>query len=138
MFDVAKWKLQFFDAAAVKKATDKDTRARLSRFGAFVRRRAQTSIRKRKRTSPPGSPPYSHAGTLRKLLFFAYDPARNSVVVGPAAGGSATGAPERLEYGGPGVVRSGPAKGRTAVVRPRPFMLPAFRAELPNFKRGIR
>jgi len=55
----------------------------LSKFWAFVRQRARTSIRKRKGTSQPGSPPYSHVGLLRKFILFAYEPARQSVVIGP-------------------------------------------------------
>ena len=47
----------FFDRAKVKNAADAGTRRVLSRFGAFVRTRAKTSIRKKKGTSPPGSPP---------------------------------------------------------------------------------
>jgi hypothetical protein len=40
----------FFDRAKVKNAVDAGTRRVLSRFGAFVRTRARTSIRKRKGT----------------------------------------------------------------------------------------
>jgi hypothetical protein len=50
----------FFDRAKVKNAVDAGTRRVLSRFGAFVRTRARTSIRKRKGTSPPGGPPHAH------------------------------------------------------------------------------
>jgi len=73
----------FFDRAKVKNAVDAGTRRVLSRFGAFVRTRARTSIRKKKGTSPPGSPPHSHVGLLRKFILFAYDPQRKSVVIGP-------------------------------------------------------
>ena len=46
----------FFDRAGVLAATTATERAVLSRFGAFVRQRARTSIRSRKTTSRPGSP----------------------------------------------------------------------------------
>src|SRR5690606_6172596 len=49
----------FFDRKAVTSRVDKATRKVLSRFGAFVRRTARSSIRKRKKTSQPGSPPSS-------------------------------------------------------------------------------
>jgi len=50
-------KQMFFDTKAVMRATDKATRRVLSKFGAFVRRSARSSIRKRKRTSAPASRP---------------------------------------------------------------------------------
>ena len=73
----------FFNRDKVMRSVDAGTRKVLSKFGAFVRQRARTSIRKRKGTSPPGSPPYSHVGLLRKFILFAYDPQRKSVVIGP-------------------------------------------------------
>ena len=50
-------KQMFFDRAKVKNAVDKGVRKVLSKFGAFVRRTARSSIRKRKRVSAPGEPP---------------------------------------------------------------------------------
>jgi hypothetical protein len=73
----------FFDRESVIKAEDAASRKTLSKFGAFVRRRAQTSIRPRRDVSQPGQPPSSHVGTLRKMIFFAYDKDRRSVVIGP-------------------------------------------------------
>jgi hypothetical protein len=100
----------------------------LSKFGAFVRQRAKTSIRKRKGTSPPGSPPYSHVGLLRKFILFAYDPTRNSVVIGPTLIRAGSEAPRLLEYGGEAVRRT-KIKTRRLRYRPRPFMRPAFEQE---------
>src|SRR5262245_43139919 len=135
-FDVETAKKFFFTSDAVLRALDKGTRRQLSKFGAFVRTRARSSIRKapkidvatgqvtRKRkgvelkdaVSKPGNPPFSHQGTVRKLLFFAYDPTAKSVVIGPVVGGPATGAPKRLEEGGTGVTGKGApgGPGRTA------------------------
>lgn len=124
----------FFDTEAVRRSLDATLRKSLSKMGAFVRRRAQTSIRKRKGTSPPGSPPFSHTGALRKGILFGYDAGRRSVVVGPVRAGSASGAPAALEYGGTARLRS----GARAKVAPRPFMGPALRAELPNFSKCVR
>jgi len=131
MLDFKAAKANFFDRSAVVRAVDRATQAVLSKFGAFVRRRAQTSIRKRKGTSPPGGPPYSHVGTLRRLLFFGYDRAAQSVVIGPVLSTRPTGAPKNLEYGGTADV---PHQGKTvrARIRPRPFMGPALAAELPG------
>ena len=60
----------------------------------FVRTTAQHSIRKRKSVSRPGQPPSSHVGTLRRLIFFAYEPAKKNVMIGPTPFGDA--APELL------------------------------------------
>ena len=81
---LSKAKLSFFDSKAVTGAVDKATRRVLSRFGAFVRRGAKSSIRKRKRVSKPGEQPSSHTGLLKKFIFFGYDRSRSSVVIGPA------------------------------------------------------
>src|SRR5947209_8749044 len=89
----------FFDRALVLRATDAAERRNLSRFGAFTRQRARTSIRKRKRVSDAGKPPSSHVGTLRNLILFAFDQRRRSVVIGPTQSGRGE-APALLEYGG--------------------------------------
>jgi hypothetical protein len=132
-FDTAGAKQNFFDRKAVLSRLDKGVKQALSKFGAFVRRRAQTSIRKRKGVSAPGSPPSSHVGTLKKLIFFSYDPGRKSVVIGPVLKSGSSDAPKLLEHGG---------AGRRGKYIARPFMRPAFAAELPkapqNFKAIIR
>jgi hypothetical protein len=110
----AQLKKLFFDSPRVVGAVDDATRRVLSRFGAYVRRTAQCSIRTRKGASAPGEPPHSHSGHLRKFISFWYDPAARSVVIGPEklnkvqfdgrlqAGGATV--PELLEYGGTGGV----------------------------------
>ena len=124
----------FFDRKAVKNAVDRGKRKVLSKFGAFVRQRAKTSIRKRKRTSAPGQPPSSHTGLLKKFIFFAYDRERDSVVIGPERLNQKTGdAPPALEHGGRSRVTSGSRRGkrmvRTVTIRQRPYMGPAFEKE---------
>jgi len=47
----------FFDREAVTSRVDPATRKVLSKFGAFVRRTAKGSIRRRRKAAPPGSPP---------------------------------------------------------------------------------
>jgi hypothetical protein len=128
----------FFDREKVKRSVDAGTRRVLSKFGAFVRQRARTSIRKRKGTSPPGQPPYSHVGLLRKFILFAYDPQRKSVVIGPTLTKEGSQAPRLLEHGGDAVLEEG-GKARRVRYRPRPFMRPAFAEEqkkLPALWRG--
>lgn len=129
--DFASFKVDFFDTSRVMKRVAAGKRRVLSKIGAFVRQRAKTSIRKRKKSSPPGQPPSSHAGQLR-LIFFAYDHRSESVVVGPIAFGARGGAgivPRLLEFGGE-VIRG----GKRLVYRGNPFMRPAMEAELPKFE----
>jgi hypothetical protein len=170
---VGQFKQAFFDPSKVIAGMDRATARALSRFGAFVRQRAKSSIRYRKDPAPPGSPPSAHktasrlktnrktgatkrqaSSPLRDLIFFAYDREKKEVIVGPAIFPSAKrkGVPERLEKGGsvsgtrrekvPGAQgrdRRGQFVAldrRTRLVRatlryePRPFMRPAFDAEI--------
>ncbi len=119
----------FFDKKAVTNKVDAGTRRVLSRFGAFVRRTARSSIRPRKRISNPGEPPSSHIGLLKKFIFFGYDPGPRSVVIGPVrlSQNGRGEAPALLEHGGTGKVGKQRAK-----YKPRPFMGPAFQKELPQ------
>lgn len=121
----------FFDRAAVQQKVDTATRKVLSRFGAFVRQRAKTSIKKRKEISRPGQPPHSHVGLLRKFILFAYDPDRKSVVIGPTLTKEDAEAPRLLEHGGDTTLKTREGLKR-AHYRPRPFMGPAFEAEKPQ------
>jgi hypothetical protein len=121
---------QFFDRGAVMSALDKATQRVFARFGAFVRRRAKSSIRKRKRTSAPGQPPSSHTGLLKKFIFFSYDREAQSVVIGPERLNQKSGdAPPALEYGGTSRVTEGGRRTRIIPVRERPYMGPAFEYE---------
>ena len=153
----------FFDRQAVISAVDKATRTVFGRFGAFTRRIAKNSIRQRKGTSAPGNPPFSHTGLLKKFLFFSWDPAQRSVVIGPARlngrGRGYGAAPAILEYGGTTersfLNASVEWRKKTVVewrkktvvewrkktvrVRPRPYMAPAFeraKARLPDMWAG--
>lgn len=134
--DLVALKKSFFDSKAVTDALDPAVRKALSRFGAFVRTRSRSSIKKGKGKSKPGQPPKAHQGDIKRILF-GYDAAAKSVVIGPIRYGSASGAPETLEYGGYARL-----KGKTVRVKPRPFMGPAFDTELEkvgnNFRNLIR
>ena len=126
-------KRMFFDRQAVVSKVDAATRRVLSRFGAFVRRSAKSSIRKRKKAAPPGQPPSSHTGLLKKFIFFGYDAARQSVVIGPTRlNQKGRGeAPPLLEYGGKAtLVRRG--KKKRVTYQARPYMGPAFEKEKPQ------
>jgi len=117
-------------------ASDRTTRKVLSRFGAFVRRAARSSIRKRKRASAPGEPPTSRTGLLRRFIFFGYDRTKRSVVIGPTRLNQRQGdAPHALEYGGMSTVVEalrGKRKKRRVKIEARPYMGPAFEKEEPK------
>ena len=134
-------KLLFFDTPRVQREVDVATRRALSKAGAFIRQRAKSSIRKRKKVSQPGSPPSSHAGDLRRLIFFAYDPAGQDVVIGPVPFREGQ-APRLLEFGGPATHRSKTGRTRRVFYRSRAFMGPAMEKELPNlpgfFRNSVR
>ena len=123
----------FFDRQAVISRVDPATRKVLSKFGAFVRRTAKGSIRRRRKASTPGTPPSSHTGLLKKFIFFGYDADASSVVIGPTRldrRGQGE-APSLLEYGGQTtLVRRG--KRERAAYRARPYMGPAFDKEQPK------
>lgn len=152
-------KRNFFDREKVQRAVDKATHRVLSRFGAFVRQRAKTSIRYRKKPSMAGRPPHAHrtmlrlkksrkagqkpqmVSPLREFLFFAYDEAKKSVVIGPALLNARSGAMalKALEYGGPSMIEEGrTGKRKRIMIRARPFMRPARDAELPAFRRMLK
>ena len=116
-------KKHFFDRKKVQRRVDARTRKVLSKFGSFVRRSAQHSIRQSSGTSQPGHPPFSHSGKLRKKIFFIYDPKRRSVVIGPIIYPGKTGrALPALEYGG----KTDMPSGVIIKIEARPFMGPAF------------
>ena len=135
-------KRNFFDSEKVLRAVDSTMRRKLSKFGAFVRTRSRSSIRKRKAVSQPGTPPTNRTGLLKKFIFFSYDEQTKTVVIGPAAFRENATAPELLEHGGRGITsrfvnRTGQIP-REGIWRPRPFMRPAFETELPKFLTSLK
>lgn len=149
-FEAAKG--NFFDRSKVIKALDRANLRVLNQFGRLVRKQAQGSLKYSDRRSPPGSPPAAHRSRsitktsrstgktrkrsvsfLREYLFYSYDDAAKSVVIGPSKLNSTvdSGALPALEYGGSSTVRSR-GKGRRVRIRPRPFMRPALDAEMPK------
>ncbi len=129
-------KRMFFDRKAVTGAADRATRRVFSKFGAFVRRTARSSIRKRKRASSPGEPPSSRTGLLKRFIFFGYDRTKRSVVIGPQKLNQSIGdAPEALEYGGTSTVVEGlksNRRKRKVKIAARPYMGPAFEKQRPQ------
>lgn len=131
----------FFDQKKVIDALPPAKRRALSKIGAFIRTRARSLMKRRKKTAPPNTPPSAHAGQLKDLLFFSYDPMSESVVVGPVPF-KAGEAPALSEYGGVAQRRAWtwrPRRGRygrkyEAKYRKRPFMKPALDESVSNPK----
>ena len=101
----------------------------MSKIGAYIRRTARSSIRRRKRISKPGSPPSSQTGRLKKIIF-QYRKSTDSVIVGPQAFNTPK-IPGVLEHGGRAKIGKG-KKRRAAMFKARPFMGPALDKELRN------
>lgn len=123
----------FFDRAHVIARIGEARVKTLSKIGAFLRRRAQTSMRYRRKSSSPGQPPSAHrerGAMLRKLLYFSYDPRTDSVVVGPVASGRGE-APRLNEFGGR-ITRQRRGVPITYSYPARPFMAPALKAAEPK------
>lgn len=135
-FTLSEAKGLFFDAREVQDAATRAERKVLSQFGAFVRTRSRTSIRKRQAPAPADSPPSSHTGLLKRNIFFVFDPTWHSVVIGPVRlNGKRGSAPEALEHGGTSVAVVGSKENRHTErieIDARPYMGPAFAAELPG------
>lgn len=175
----------FFNSPAVMARVDAARRKALSRGGAFVRTRAKSLIRYRKKPSAAGSPPSAHradgftrwrvdrntgaavrrpVSPLKELVWFAYDPVRDTVVVGPAVFRAASNrtrpaagtVPGLVEGGGTAVRRDPPGrrtlvgkfggtfevktrgKVRVLAYKPRPFMGPALSLERAALARLFR
>lgn len=134
-FDFAALRSSFFDRRAVLDDVARKNKKGQAKAGAYVRQRARTSIRRRKKSAEPGKPPSAHGGQI-KLIFFAWDAAAETTVVGPAIFTAARG-PKRgmklLESGGEAQVKDDRGRPKRVRYRGNPFMGPAVRAELPKF-----
>lgn len=134
----------FFDRQLVIDAIGKANVKNLSKAGAFIRRGARSSLRRRKRPSSAGEPPSVHTrhptATL-KNIWFVFDPSTRSVLVGPVKlngsrlrGSDRDTVPELLELGGVAMVGGRKSQPRRkARYAKRPFMGPALERELPKF-----
>jgi hypothetical protein len=133
----------FFDRQIVISAVGVATAKNMSRAGAFIQRAARSSLRRRKSASAPGQPPSVHTNdrvATLKNIWFTFDPANTSVVVGPLklgrsqlVGSDQPTVPALHEFGGVAVVGKGNRR-RRARYAARPFMGPAMIKELPKFE----
>ena len=126
----------FFDTALVMRKVREGTKSPLAKMGAFVRRTAKGLIRKAKKPAKPGNPPHSHVGTLKELIYFAYDERSESVVIGPqifrrarrAVGSPAV--PHLLEFGGEATHWQ---SGKRVRYRQFPYMKPSLDRNIDKF-----
>lgn len=130
--EVTKVVRSFFDKEKVTKALDRKTRRIFMRYGGRIRKYAQFSMRSRKGSASPGSPPHAHGEKLlKRLLFFSYEDSSKSVVIGPVLleRTKEKKIPRLMEEGG---IVTGLYKGKTVQKRYRgnPFMKPAFEANI--------
>jgi hypothetical protein len=148
----------FFSAELEKRVAIGVTKS-LSKCGAFVRTASKSSLRYAKKSAGPGSPPKVHrtnsfkrtsvnrktgasitrqVSPLKDLIYFAFDPVRESVVVGPMEFKSRKNrsykVPAILEGGGTvtGITPAGKTEQRK--YRGNPFMKPALDKEMPKFQ----
>jgi hypothetical protein len=128
---ICKVKTLFFDSPAVIKAVDNTTRKILNRIGGMIRLTARRSIKKvssHAAASKPGKPPLSHTGLLRNYIYYSFDPASRSVLVGPVAlRAKGKNVPHTLEYSGPARI-----KGKNVRIAARPYMGPALKVNQPK------
>lgn len=97
--------------------------AAYKRQRAINKRLGQRPPRRPIQHSAPGEAPRYIEGSLKRLIFFAYESDRRGVVIGPV-GFRSSGVPRLLEYGG--VNQNGKK------VAPRPYMAPALEKVQPR------
>lgn len=137
----------FVDKPAVNRAIERSIKRPLVRAGAYIRRAARQSMKRRKRPSTPGMPPHWHSPEPNlRTVWFAWDPFKDTVVVGPVlfrrAKDGGGHVPPLHEKGGVKIIRrkaywfggSRFKKQKIPIRYPkRPFMVPALRREAPKF-----
>lgn len=80
----ARVRRMFFDKNPAVRFLNKKTRKVLSKFGAYVRRSAQLSMRSSDKPAKPGEAPHARGKKLlKRMLFFSYDSTSKGTVVGP-------------------------------------------------------
>lgn len=128
---------RFFDREKVVQQIGRANVRKLSKMGAFIQRRARTSLRRgprrriRGRTVPstPGTPPRVWSrdsfATLKNILF-GLSRDNNAVLIGPRIvpsrkpkGSSAQTVPELLEHGGTAMVAVDPDSGEPLGYTPK-------------------
>lgn len=110
--------------------TEKCVHQNLRRLGGTIRKIDRRSQRDRPaaQISPAGMPPYAHTRLLKDFTFFAWDPLKKVVVVGPAKLTIIGNAVQALEHGGTSTIMVGFGVNRRPEqvrIRQRPHTWPA-------------
>lgn len=135
MFNVSlEIKDMFFDRQRVLLAVKADNAKKLSKAGAFIKTRARSSLRRRKKSAAAGQPPFVHSNDRRanlKFILFGLNKDWESVAIGPVGlsthrlrGSSAATVPELMERGG-----TAKNNGKRQRYAKHPFMGPALETE---------
>ena len=111
-----------FDADGLVARAAKASVDVLRRMGAYIRRAAQSKVRQSRNPPPPGEPPHTRRGALKRGILFGVDRRTNSVVVGPSVRFVGTSM-QAHEFGG-GYKRERYPK--------RPLMGPSLRESAPH------
>jgi hypothetical protein len=136
----------FFDRAAVVNAMSEKERKVLAKTGGFARTTMKRGMRKKPYNvvSQPGQYPYSHAGHLRDLIYFAYEFTSGSVVTGPLLF-TVRGSKRRSKIAGnqtvPELINEGgfvTTKRKRKRYRARPFVALTREKTLPVFRRNMQ
>jgi hypothetical protein len=115
-----------FDKQKLLAKTKQANITSLGHAGAALRLTARRSIRTRKKASPPGTPPHTRHGQLKRAIAYAVDKQRGVVVIGPERDGVGTSGSAH-EFGG---------RYRRERYPKRPYMGPALdklQDRLPDF-----
>jgi len=111
-----------FDAGGLVARVAKASVDVLRRMGAYVRKVAQSKVRTSPDAAPPGSPPHSRRGLLRKAILFGVEKDGPTVFVGPSFRLVGTSASAH-EFGGSYKKERYPA---------RPLMGPSLEESIPR------
>lgn len=128
-------KQMFFNADKVLRAVDGANRRALNHIGGYVRSSIRNSIKQKPNNvySDPGTPPHTHTGWFKQNIYYGYDAAAKTVVIGPWK------SPEfhqLHEYGGVGKKRRGRGRKRKYPKYPaRPYMKPALERSIPALQK---
>lgn len=112
----------------IAKTIEKARAGNLRAVGYLISSIAKEKIRKASRKSPPGDPPTTRRGLLKRSIRYELAADKMSVVVGPVASMVGT-AGQAHEFGG---------RYRGADFPERPFMGPALEEALPSIGPGYR
>jgi hypothetical protein len=72
-----------FDSAKLKQKSHQANFRSLGHAGAAIRLTARRSIRRRKKSSQPGSPPHTQTGSLKRSIRYEVNKSKPDVVIGP-------------------------------------------------------